>query len=252
MAETNDVFVGSAVIEGWSAGGSTLLDPGGTDAVQCRPPSVDFKTSGSNEERAFPETAIPYRIPSGAKESHTSPAIKNCPPAHVVSGTGTRCHVWPPSKEAAATRFWKGPWIHAATMLSGRTGFTATKGPSASSIGQTPLANPSLHVPTALGRESSTGEPLTARAADASGVDGAVGSFRSTQPTSKAAPSRRHEPIPSRCMDTSLRGQTAQSFSANATKLARHRSPSSSRRLRGPTRPQHASCRPPTGRPDVS
>ena len=97
--------MGSAVIEGWSAGGSTLLDPGGTDAVQCRPPSVDFRTSGSTEERAFPARAIPYRVPSGANESHTSPAIKNCPPAQVVSGTGTRCHVWPPSKEAAATMF---------------------------------------------------------------------------------------------------------------------------------------------------
>src|SRR5206468_4230488 len=174
-----DAFNGSAVIEGWSAGGSTLLDPGGTDAVQCRPPSMDFRTSGTTEERAFPESAIPYRIPSGAKESHTSPAIKNCPPAQVVSGTGTRCHVWPPSNEAAATMFWKGPCIHAETMLPGRTGFTATEGSSASSIDQAPLANPSSQVPTALGRETSTSDVLfwAATAASAPGTRGAVGVF---------------------------------------------------------------------------
>src|SRR2546425_12633776 len=128
-------------------------------------------------------------MPLGAKESHTSPATKNCPPAHVVSGTGTRCHVWPPSNEAAATMFWKGPWIQAATMLLGSTGFTATEGSSASSMGQAPLANPSSQVPTALGRDNSTSEPAlwAATAASALGTRGAVGVLRSAQPPPSAA-----------------------------------------------------------------
>src|SRR6266481_2835708 len=98
-------------------------------------------------------------MPLGAKESHGSPAPKNCPPAHVVSGTGTCCHVLPPSNETAAMMSWKGPWIQAATMLLGWTGFTATKGSSVWSVGQVPnRLKPSLQLPTAFGRESSMSE----------------------------------------------------------------------------------------------
>src|SRR5437773_3731293 len=99
-------------------------------------------------------------------------------------------------------------------MLLGRTGFTATTGSSASSIDQAPLANPSSHVPTALGRESSTSEPPTAPAADASGrVDGALGVSRSVQAASRAAASSSKDSMRSRYIVTSvadLRGRDCQ------------------------------------------
>src|ERR1044071_1239692 len=95
---------------------------------------------------------------------------------------------------------WKGPWSHVATMLLGRTGFTATVGSWASSVGQVPKAlNPVLHVPTALGRESSTSELLRATAAAVSGlVDDAVGVSRSLQAASSAAASSRNDSMRSR------------------------------------------------------
>src|SRR2546428_6769703 len=101
-------------------------------------------------------------MPLGAKESHGSPAPKNCPPAHVVSGTGTCCHVLPPSNDAAAMMSWKGPWIQAATMLLGSTGFTATEASSAWSTDKPPPPNPTSNVPTPLDRDSSITDPTAA------------------------------------------------------------------------------------------
>src|SRR5207247_7301492 len=112
------------------------------------------------------------------------------PPAQTVSGSGTCCQVCPPSNEAAATTSWKGPWSQAATMLFGWTGFTTMEGSSVSSVGQVPNAlNPVLHVPTALGRESSISEPpfWAATAASARGTAVAVGVVRSAQPAPSVA-----------------------------------------------------------------
>src|SRR5690242_9061572 len=87
-------------------------------------------------------------------------------------------------------------------MLFGWAGFTATGGSSASSVGQVPKAlNPVLHVPTALGRDSSTSE-LTTAVAPRGRVNGAVGVLRSLQAASKAAPSRRQDSIRNRYMVT--------------------------------------------------
>src|SRR5439155_4092258 len=69
-------------------------------------------------------------------------------------------------------------------------GFNGNIGSSASSTGQVPKAlNPSLHVPTAFGRDSSTSEPAfgPATAASVPGTRGAVGAFRSAQAPPKVA-----------------------------------------------------------------
>src|SRR6185437_15448155 len=61
-------FVGSAVSEACSGGGSTASDPGTTEVVQCKPPSVDFRTSSTAEEGEFPAPLMPGagELPAGA------------------------------------------------------------------------------------------------------------------------------------------------------------------------------------------
>src|ERR1043166_2913345 len=110
--------------------------------------------------------AMAWRSPFGANESQGSPAPRNGPPEQTVRGIGTCCQVLPPSDEVAETIFWKGPWIQAATIFFGFTGFTTTQDSAASLMVPGPgPAMPSSQVPTALGRDSSISGPSVAAGA---------------------------------------------------------------------------------------